>query len=90
MHLAFWYVVLVCHQYDVCKNYVGSVYLGGYCGRSVIWSELWMTSAISCPLWLSVYECQRVECAFTPLMRTECGMFMMSCIQCCMSVSTVW
>ena len=23
MHLALWYVVLVCHQYDVCKNYVG-------------------------------------------------------------------
>ena len=28
MHLALWYVVLVCHQYDVCKNYVGSVYGG--------------------------------------------------------------
>ena len=24
-----------------------------------------MRSAISCPLWLSEYECQRVECAFT-------------------------
>ena len=23
MPLTFWYVVLVCHQYDVCKNYVG-------------------------------------------------------------------
>ena len=22
------YVVLVCHQYDVCENYVGSVYIG--------------------------------------------------------------
>ena len=32
MHLALWYVVLVCHQYDVCKNYVGSVYVGGYGG----------------------------------------------------------
>ena len=29
MHLALWYVVLVCHQYDVCENYVGSVYVGG-------------------------------------------------------------
>ena len=28
MYLALWYVVLVCHQYDVCKNYVGSVYGG--------------------------------------------------------------
>ena len=30
MHLARWYVVLVFHQYDVCKNYVGSVYVGGH------------------------------------------------------------
>ena len=33
MHLALWYVVLVCHQY-VCKHYVGSVYVGGYGGLS--------------------------------------------------------
>ena len=56
---------------------------------SVMWSELLMTSAISCPLWSSVYECQRVECAFTSLVRTECGMFVMYCMQCCMSVSAV-
>ena len=37
------------------------------------------TSAISCPLWSSVYECHRVECAFTSPVRTEC----------CMSVSAV-
>ena len=29
MHLALWYVVLVCHQHDVCENSVGSVYIGG-------------------------------------------------------------
>ena len=34
MHLSLWYVVLVCHQYDVCENYVGSVYIGGYGGLS--------------------------------------------------------
>ena len=34
MHLALWYVVLVCHQYYVCENYVGSVYVGGYDGLS--------------------------------------------------------
>ena len=34
MHLALWYVVLVCHQYDFCKNSVGSVYVGGYGGLS--------------------------------------------------------
>ena len=36
MHLSLWYVVLVCHQYDDCKNYVGSVYVGGYGGLSKI------------------------------------------------------
>ena len=41
---------------------------------SDIWSELLMTSAISCPLWSSVYECQRVECGLTSPVRTECGM----------------
>ena len=25
---------LVCHQYDVCENSVGSVYIGGYGGLS--------------------------------------------------------
>ena len=29
-----WYVVIVCHQYDVCKNNVASVYVGGYGGLS--------------------------------------------------------
>ena len=39
---------------------------------NVIWCELLMTSAISCPLLSSVYECQGVECAFTSLVS---GMF---------------
>ena len=34
MHLAIWYVVLVCDQYDVCTTYVGSVCAGGYGGLS--------------------------------------------------------
>ena len=34
MQLALWYVVLVCHPYDVCENYVCSVYVGGYGGLS--------------------------------------------------------
>ena len=45
-----------------------------------------MTSGISCPLWSSVYECHKVEYAFTYPVRTECGMFVMCCMQCCMSV----
>ena len=52
---------------------------------SIMWSEFLMTSAISSPLWSSVYECHKVECAFTSPVRTECGMFVM----CCMSVSNV-
>ena len=39
-----------------------------------------MTSAISCHLWSSVYECQRVECAFTSPVRTECSMCVMYCM----------
>ena len=34
MHLALWYVLLVCHQYDVCENSVGSVYVSGHDGLS--------------------------------------------------------
>ena len=48
-----------------------------------------MASALSCPLWSSVYECQRVECAFTSPERTEYGIFVIFCMQCCMSVSAV-
>ena len=73
---------------DVCCS-VGVWHSGWVFVFSVMWSELLMTSAISCPLWSSVYECQRVACAFTSPVRTECGMFVMYCMQCCMSVSAV-
>ena len=71
---------------DVCCSVVFGTLVGVFV-FSVMWSELLMTSAISCPLWSSVYGCQRVECAFTSPVRTECGMFVMYCMQCCMSVS---
>ena len=83
---------------DVCCSVVFGTLVGVFV-FSVMWSELLMTSAISCPLWSSVYECQRVECQFTsPVrtecqftspVRTECRMFVMYCMQCCMSVSAV-
>ena len=57
---------------DVCCSVVFGTLVGVFV-FSVMWSELLMTSAISCPLWSSVYECQRVECAFTSPVRTECG-----------------
>ena len=58
MNLSLWYVVLVCHQYDVCGNYVGSVYIGGYGRLSesglCVFREL-------CPLsFLVVGECPSV------------------------------
>ena len=49
---------------DVCCSVVFGTLVGVFV-FSVMWSELLITSAISCPLWSSVYECQRVECAFT-------------------------
>ena len=73
---------------DVCCSVVFGT-LVGVSVFSVIWSELLMTSAISCHLWSSVYECQRVECAVPSPVRTECGMFVMYCMQYCMSMSTV-
>ena len=48
-----------------------------------------MTSATFCPLWSSVHKCHKVQRAFTSQVRTGCGMFMMCCMQCCMSVSAV-
>ena len=73
---------------DVCCSVVFDTLVGVFV-FSGMWSELLMTSAISCPLWSSVYEYQRVECAFTSPVRNECGMFVMYCMQCCMSVSAV-
>ena len=36
-----------------------------------------MASVNCCPLWSSVYECHKVECAFTSPVRSEYGMFVM-------------
>ena len=60
---------------------------GGVWHSGLVCLALWLVCvftvvrvAISCPLWSSVYECQRVECAFTSPVRTECGMFVMCCM----------
>ena len=57
------------HSDDVCCSVVFGILVGVFV-FSVMWSELLMTSAINCPLWSSVYECQRVECVFTSPVRT--------------------
>ena len=72
---------------SACEDICCSVVFGTLVSVSVL--ELLMTSAISWPLWSSVYECQRMECPFTYPVRTGCGMFVMCSMQCCMSVSTV-
>ena len=75
---------VVIYGEDVCCSVVFGTLV---CVFRVMWSQLLMTSDISCPLWSSVYECQRGVCAFTPPVRTECGVFVMFCMQCFMSVS---
>ena len=79
--------VVISGNYVCCSVVFGT--LVGVFVFSVMWFELLVTYAISCPLWSSSYKCQRVECAFTSLVRTECGKFVMYCMQCCMSVSAV-
>ena len=73
---------------DVCCSVVFGTLVGVFV-FSGMWSELLMISNIRFPLWSSVYECQRVECAFISPARTECGMFVMYCMQCCMSVDVL-
>ena len=68
---------------DVCCSVVFGTLVGVFV-FSVMWFELLMTSDISCPLWSSVYECHRVECAFTSQMRTECGCLFSFLLSSCM------
>ena len=71
---------------DVCCSVVFGTLVGVF-AFSGMWSELLVISAISCPLWSSVYDSHNVECAFTSPVRTVCGMSVLCCMQCCMSVS---
>ena len=59
---------------DVCCSVVFGTLVGVF---SVMRSELLMPYAICCYLWSSVYECHKLECAFTSAVRTECGTFVM-------------
>ena len=70
---------------DVCCSVVFGSLVGVFV-FSVMWYELLMTSVIGCPLWSSVYECHKSECAFISLVRTECGMFVMYVSVCCFVV----
>ena len=66
---------------NVCCSVVFGTLVGVFV-CSAMWSELLMTSAISCPLWSSVYECHKVECAFTSPVRTECCMSVFAVCYC--------
>ena len=71
MHLSFWYVVLVYHQYDICEHYVGSVYIGGEGGLSesglCVFREL-------CPVsFLVVGECPSVLLWSVVMSYVNCG-----------------
>ena len=70
---------------DVCCREVFGTLVGVFV-FSVMWSELPMTSSISCPLWSSMPE-SGVWVHISG--RTECGMFVMYCMQYCISVSAV-
>ena len=66
--------------HDVCCSVVFGTLVGVFV-FSVMWSEWLMTTAISCPLWSSLYECQRVACAFASPVGTEWDMFVMYCLE---------
>ena len=53
----------------VCCSMVFGTLVGVF---RVIWSELLMPSAISCPMWSSVCKCHKVERDFTSPVRTTC------------------
>ena len=69
LHLTLWYSVFICHQNDVCENYIGSVYVGGYCGLSesglCVFRELCPGSFLvigECPSVYFVVVCSHVVC----------------------------
>ena len=72
--LPFGILCFVCHQNDVCENYIGSVYVGGSGGLSD--SGLCFQYIVS----------SRLSCS--PV-RTACVMLVVCRMQCCMSESTV-
>ena len=61
--------IVVIFGEDVCCSVVFDTLVGVF---SVMWSELLMVSAISCPLWSSVYECHKVECVYISGLSVVC------------------
>ena len=64
MHLSLCYIVFICHENDVHKNDIGSVYVGGYCDFSE--SGLCVFGKL-CPIvFLVVCKCCCCCCIPTP------------------------
>ena len=63
--------MFVCHQNDICENYIGSVYVGGCCGLSE--SRL-CVFGILCPVgFLVVCKCSSVLLQFVVMSYVDCG-----------------
>ena len=71
MRLTFWYNVFVCHQNDICKDYIGSVYVGGYCGLRE--SELCVLGKLCQVGFLVVCECSLVLLHDVVMSSVDCG-----------------
>ena len=69
----------------VCRGFLISVCMF-IVSKALLISSATVIACAEGAIWLNhfatvLYECQRVECAFTSPVRTECGMFAMYCMQ---------
>ena len=63
--------MFVCYQNDICEDFIGSVYVGGYCGLSE--SELCLFGKL-CPVsFLVVCECSSVLLKSVVRLHVKCG-----------------
>ena len=65
------YIVYVCHQNDVCEDYSGSVYVGGYCSLNK--SELYVFGKLSPGGFLVGCECLSVLLQSVVMSYVDCG-----------------
>ena len=63
--------MFVCHQNDVCEDYIGSVDVGGYCGLSE--SELCVFTKLCSVGFLVVCECVLVLLQSVVMSYVDCG-----------------
>ena len=71
MNLTLWYIVFVRDHNDVCKNYIGSVYVGGYCGLSK--SGLYIFGILCAVVFLIVCKCLSFFLQSIVMSYVDCG-----------------